>query len=129
MKLHIKDETAIGDILNQIELEVEQEIITLKDLITLRVEAEVNTYNQRKVEYFNGLVRPSRAERTLNGFKMHERRAIDPEKQVYIALDAFLKNGYFVIVNNRQVETLEEELLIADNMDVSFIKLTPLVGG
>jgi len=129
MKLQIKDETAIGNILNQIELEVENEIISVKDLITLRVEADVNTYNQKKEEYFHGLVRPSRAERTLNGFKMRERREIDSEKQVYIALDAFLKNGYFVIVNNRQVETLEEELLIADNMDVSFIQLTPLVGG
>ncbi len=60
---------------------------------------------------------------------MKHQGKIDPEKQYYLALDAFMKNGFFLIVNDNQVDSLEEEIVLKENMEFNFIKLTPLVGG
>jgi hypothetical protein len=125
----INDETAIGKVLNQISIEVENEIMTVRELIKARVFAEVESYNERLPEYFSGLVQPTEAERVLNGYKMRERRKIDAERQFYIALDAFQKNSFFLLIDNRQPDTLDEEVLVTNDTTVSFIKLTPLVGG
>ena len=129
MKLLIKDETFTGDILNKIEIEIANELITVKDLIAGRVQAEVNRYNQKSSEFFKGLIQPSDTEKTLNGFKFKKKRNIDAEKQVYIALDSFQKNSYFILIDDTQAESLDQEILIHKDTSVSFLKLTPLVGG
>lgn len=129
MLIAIKDETFAGDILNEIELEFASELVTVKDIIEARVLEEVRRYNDKRPEFFNGLVEPSDAERTLNGFKLKNKRAVDGEKQVYIALDAFARNAFFMLVDDRQAETLEEEVRLSKSTRISFVKLTPLVGG
>ena len=125
----IKDETAGGKILNEIRIAFENEHTTVKDIIEARVFAEVEDYNKRLPEYFNGLIQPNDAEQTLNGFKLKTKRTIDPEKQVYIALDAFQHNGYFVLIDDVQAESLEQEVLVSETTQIGFLKLTPLVGG
>jgi hypothetical protein len=127
--VRIKDETASGKILNDITISLKNEIVTIKEIITARVISEVDDYNSKKSDYFNGLIQPTDAEKTLNGFKMMQKKYIDPEKQVYIALDAFLTNGYFVLVDDRQASSLDEQVLVEKSTTVSFVKLTPLVGG
>ena len=129
MLIAIKDETFAGTILGEIELEFASELVTIKDIIEARVLEEVRRYNDKRPEFFNGLVEPSDAERTLNGFKLKNRRAVDAEKQVYIALDAFTRNAFFMLVDDRQAETLEEEVRLSKSTRISFVKLTPLVGG
>ncbi len=129
MLIAIKDETFAGDILNEIELEFSSELVTVKDIIEARVLEEVRRYNDKRPEFFNGLVEPNDAERTLNGFKLKNKRAVDGEKQVYIALDAFKRNAFFMLVDDRQAETLEEEVRLSKITRISFVKLTPLVGG
>lgn len=130
MKITIKDETLAGDILDTIELVVSSEILTVKEIITARVAAEIDAYNKKLPEYFKGLVQPTEAEKTLNGFKLKDKKkTIDVEKQVFVALDAFQKNGYFVLIDNNQAESLQQQVLVRENTSISFIKLTPLVGG
>ncbi len=129
MLIAIKDETFAGTILGEIELEFASELVTIKDIIEARVLEEVRRYNDKRPEFFNGLVEPSDAERTLNGFKLKNKRAVDGEKQVYIALDAFKRNAFFMLVDDRQAETLEEEVRLSKITRISFVKLTPLVGG
>jgi hypothetical protein len=125
----LHDEGLTGHILNQITIQIEQERLTVRELIQLRVYKEVEHYNLHQTEYFNGLIQPTDAERVLNGYKMKERRKIDPEKQFYTALDAFQKNGFFILLDDRQAESLNEEILLNESTKVSFIRLTPLVGG
>ncbi len=129
MTLTIKDETFAGKILNEIELEFRTETVTVRDIITERVFKEVSNYNSKLPEYFNGLVEPTDAERTLNGYKLKPKQVIDAEKQAYIALDAFQKNGFFLLIDTIQSESLEQEVLLRMDTKISFIKLTPLVGG
>ena len=127
--LTIKDETALGDVLQELELSFDTQTVTVSDIIKARVESEVATYNNQLPSTFRGLVQPTAAEKTLNGYQLKKRKLIDAEQQIYIALDAFQKNGFFVLVDNVQAEILSEEITIRQNTVVSFIKLTPLVGG
>lgn len=123
------DETVNGGITNRISVSFSNELTTVKDIIAARVRAEVRTYNEQLPAYFKGLIQPNDAEQTLNGFKIKAKRQVDAEKQVYTALEAFNKNAYFVLIDNIQAESLEQMVVINANTTVSFIKLTPLVGG
>lgn len=125
----IRDETAGGKVLTEIPVTFNSELTTVKGIIQARVQAEVAAYNQKLPEYFQGLVQPTDAEQTLNGYRLKERRQVDAEKQCFIALDAFLKNGYFILIDDIQAESLEQMISINSNTNISFVKLTPLVGG
>lgn len=127
--LTIKDETASGKTTNEINVAFPSELITVREIISARVTAEVDQYNNKMPEYFKGLVQPGDAERTLNGFKLKAKRKVDAEKQCLIALDAFQKNGFFLLIDNIQSESLDQMVVINSNTNISFIKLTPLVGG
>lgn len=129
MNILICDELLNGTITNQFEISLELDSLTVRDLITKRVSIEIDNYNKRLPQYFNGLIEPKEAERTLNGYKLKPKQLIDVEKQVYIALDAFQKNGFFVLVDNEQLEKLEQQVVLKSTSKISFVKLTPLVGG
>ena len=130
--LTIRDETATGTPVHEFPLEFENERITVRELIRERVYQEVSEYNfrsRRAGGLFRGLVQPTDTERTLNGFKVPKNRDIDWEAQFAQAIDAFARNGYFILVNDRQAEALDETIVISPSTHVSFVKLTPLVGG
>jgi len=127
--LTIRDETATGQSVGETVLEFLTENITVRELIRSRVYQEVQDYNLKQPEHFRGLVQPTDAEQTLNGYRLKERRTIDWKKQYEKACEAFEKNGFFILVGDRQAETLEEPILISPTTNVAFVKLTPLVGG
>lgn len=129
MLVKITDESLTGDILNTIQINIDNEIVMVRDIIAARVEAEVDSYNNKLPEYFHGLVRPSEAENTLNGFKLATQKKIDSEKQTYIAYQAFKNNGFLVLIDDVQAESLEQRVLLEESSTVSFLKLTPLIGG
>lgn len=129
MNILIKDEQLNGTITNEFEIELEQDSISTKELIEKRVLHEVKSYNNKLPEYFRGLVEPTESERTLNGYKLKPKQLIDGEKQVYIALDAFQKNGFFILVDDQQLEELDQIVMLRSQSRISFVKLTPLVGG
>ncbi len=130
--LKIRDETTVGlggDEDRAFTLEVLEGRITVRELIRARVANEVRDYNLSQPEYFRGLVQPTDAERSLNGFKMRKGRRIDPDKQFELAIKAFYSNGFILLVNDRQVDELEDEIEIRPDTTVTFLKLVPLVGG
>ncbi|HWH69828.1 MAG TPA: hypothetical protein VNT26_10605 [Candidatus Sulfotelmatobacter sp.] len=127
--LTIHDETAAGQKTNTFTLDCLTERLTVRELIRARIYQEVQDYNLKQPEYFRGLVEPSAAERTLNGYKLRQHRKINWQEQYERALQAFEKNGFFVLVGDRQAESLEEAFEVKVDTEVSFIKLVPLVGG
>lgn len=129
MLITITDETFSGTITNELKIEITADTITVKELIEQRVVQEVNAYNQRVVAKFNGLVQPTDKEMQLNSASSKGIKPIDAEQQVYVALDAFQKNGFFVLIDHEQVDELERKVLLKSHSNVSFIKLVPLVGG
>ncbi len=130
--LTIRDETTFdfgGDNDEGFALDVSAERITVRGLIRARVYREVRDHNLRRPELFRGLVQPTGAERTLNGFKVGRGRRIDPERQFEGAVESFYRNGFVVLVNDRQVGGLDEEIEVRPDTTVVFLKLVPLVGG
>jgi hypothetical protein len=125
----IYDETTVGERTHTLTLKFLTARVTARELIRRRVYEEVQEFNVSTPEYFRGLVQPAEAERVLNGYKLRHRRKIDWEEQYRRALDAFQTNGFFMLVDDRQVEGLDEEIELKVGTEVSFIKLVPLVGG
>jgi hypothetical protein len=123
------DETTAGDRGVAWHLEVFEETLTLREIIRRRVFQEVAEHNAADSDVFRGLVQPTDTERTLNGFKMRATRRVDAEQQVARALDAFSRNGFVVLVDERQVEDLDALLDLRMGTEVTFLKLVPLVGG
>ncbi len=127
--VRVCDETSSGDVVHALDLILSAERVKVRDIIEARVRSEVCAYNEKTDDYFHGLVCPSEAEKTLNGYKMRKHAHIDANKQIEVALEAFKKNGFFMLINDRQAEDLDEVVYLKDNTTVSFIKLTQLVGG
>ena len=127
--LVIQDRTASGTPIRTLDPIDLPDRFTLRDLIRTRVRDEVARYNLRPSQVFAGLVQPVGATQTADGYAVPNRARIDWERQADVALKAFERNGFFVLVNGRQVTELDEEIVMGETMDVGFIKLTPLVGG
>jgi hypothetical protein len=97
--LTIFDESATGETLLELTLRVSAERITVRDLIRQRVGHEVDEFNRRRPDTFRGLVQPTDPERTLNGYRLKQPRAIDAATQIAKAIDAFEGNQIIMLVD------------------------------
>lgn len=132
--LTITDDTASGKTTHSLTLDILDETITVRELIRSRVYQEVQDHNRRLDAPFVGLVTPRDEERALNGSPeakaaKRARREIDWKQQFEVACHAFERNGFFLLVDDRQAESLDETLTLRHDSRVSFVRLTPLVGG
>ncbi|MDP9865714.1 MULTISPECIES: hypothetical protein [Streptosporangium] len=124
-----RDETATGKPIAESVLPDLPESISARELVRLRVREEVARYNAAPSPRFNGLVRPVDAEVELNGYRMGTRQRIDWERQADAAERAFQRNGFLLLVGERQIDDLSEVIDLTVDPVVSFVKLVPLVGG
>lgn len=129
--LKLIDETAHGKALGhcEIELRVVSERVTARELVRRRIQTEVERFNSSGGDVFSGLVEPKEAERVLNGYRLTRRRRVEWQKQFDEACAAFERNGFLLLFDDAQVESLDEEIVLTPASDVRFIKLVPLVGG
>ena len=125
----ITDATPSGKKLRTFTLDSLTERMSVREIIRARIWQEVRDYNAKCGEIFHGLVQPTDAERALNGWRVKERRAIDWKQQFARACEAFDRNGFFLLVADRQAESLDEVFEVRVETEVQFVKLTPLVGG
>ena len=127
--LTIRDESTSGKTLHEFSLDILTERITVRELIRSRVYQEVKDFNARQPEEFKGLVEPTAAERTLNGYRLATKRQINWKTQYDLSLSAFRSGQILILVDDRQLESLNEEIVVTAGTKVSFLRLTPLVGG
>jgi hypothetical protein len=127
--LTIRDETPGAKSFREWSLEVLTERLTVRQLIKSRVYQEVQDFNRQQTGEFQGLIQPTDAERTLNGVRLRRPRPIDWKEQFERAVEAFESNQVLVLINDRQAESLDEEFEVAPGTQVSFLRLTLLVGG
>jgi hypothetical protein len=131
-RIVIADETSTGKVLHELELECLLPVITAAQLIELRVRDEVARFNANHgAEVFRGLIKPTEAEATLNGYEYRvlRNKPVDADEQCLKARLAFESNGFLMLVGDRQVESLDEPIRITPRLRVGFVKLMPLVGG
>ena len=127
--LRLVDASPTGKPLRTLRLVVESPRLSVGDLIRSRVRQEVEAYNRSPTPRFNGLVQPTATEADLNGYGRQARRQLDADEQCRVAVQAFERGGFFMLVGDRQVERLDEWLDLDEDTEVSFVKLVPLVGG
>ena len=123
------DETTSGSRSDGWALEIAEERIDAGELIRRRVFQEVAEYNARTPAVFQGLVQPQDTERVLNGYALRTPRRINPEAQTELALKAFAGNGFLLLVGDRQLTELADEIELGPGVEVTFLKLVALVGG
>jgi hypothetical protein len=109
------DETTAGARSVSWALEIFEERLALRELIRRRIYQEVAEHNA--------------AEAMLNGYRMRQVRRVDPQRQFDLAVSAFSRNGFVVLVDDRQVEELDDVVELRRDTEVTFLKLVPLVGG
>jgi len=110
MQVCIRDETPTGQSLHELSLEFLSERVTVRELIRERVHHEVKELN--RLEH-----------------RLKDDRPIDWEAQFERALDGFANNGFFILIDDKQVDSLDQEFVIGPATNVSFVRLVPLVGG
>ena len=125
----VRDRTTLGQTAGELTLEFLTERVTARELIRGRVYQEVTEHNARQAGLFTGLVQPRDAERTREGFRLRTPRRIDWAEQYESALAAFARNGFLLLVDDRQVTDLDEEIELRHDTEISFLRLVPLVGG
>jgi 5'-deoxynucleotidase YfbR-like HD superfamily hydrolase len=127
----VRDRSPGGKSVHEIALAFDATEVRLRDIIAERVRMDIDLYERRAATSFaNNLVQPTDAEARLDQAKSKRPvRRIDADKQIETALHAFERNGFFVLVGDRQVTDLDQTVSLAGNPEISFIKLTPLVGG
>jgi hypothetical protein len=123
------DETPTGETTSELTLEFLTERVTVRELIRSRVYQEVQDYNVACAGVFHGLIQPSEAEPLRHGYRLRPGHSIDWERQYEQALKAFRGNGVIILVDDRQVEELDEEIELRTDTRVAFLRLVPLVGG
>jgi hypothetical protein len=127
LRLSIVDETTAGERHASGALELDVAGVTVREILRLRVQQEVNRFNQSQSEVFRGLVQPEETERILNGIR--ERRPIQWERQLEKAVAAFESNSLLVLVDDRHITQLDEQVRLTERSNVTFLRLVPLVGG
>lgn len=129
VSIKIVDESPAGVALNHFTLENLTERVTVRELIRARIHQEVQDHNRSQQEVFNGLVQPGESIKVANGYRHKKSTPIDWEEQFEKACKAFETNGFFILLENRQLDELDEVIELPVETEISFVKLIPLVGG
>lgn len=124
----IEDKIAGNSSSNKYELELPADRMKVRDLIRAYVIDAVERFNQTPIDRSSR--NQSREEMILNPARptKHTQRR-DCEAECNHAFKAFSSNGFFLLVDGNQVSDLDEEVVIKADTTISFLRLTPLVGG
>ena len=132
-ELTLIDETTSGHETGRRRLIVTQSTLTVAELIEARVRQEFKEAGSGSSNALPGLVQPAKKERLLNPGKplawKKEEEPVQVQDLVNRALKAFESNGFFLLVDGHQPTALQESIRVTPETEISFIKLTPLVGG
>jgi hypothetical protein len=123
-----------------VELRLASERITPREIIQRRVESEVEALNQRKLAHLAGQARTrsflidvdaSSPESLLNGpiAKGRKPALARIETEAARAFEAFEKQRFILLLDDRQIDGLDEQVTVRPESQVVFLYLMPLKGG
>ena len=133
--LLIRDETAGGSAGEAWPMQVPAERMTVRELIRERVYQEVRDAKVRAAaDQSSGGKRSPKGD--FDPEAAHRRQTLvragqstDWREHDRLAAEAFEAGGFVVLVGDRQAESLNETIEVGPSSEVTFLKLTPLVGG
>ena len=134
-KIRYLDES-ITELTPQVALmaEFQRQEIDVAEIIKRRVQKECQKYNDNlSANLSNSHYFEHPIEQSLNAKKttFYPYKPLDWQTQYDIAITAFKKGHLIVLVADKQVDKLSTtvSLLKSEILDITFIKLVPLVGG
>jgi hypothetical protein len=123
-----------------------EERLTIAELIQRAVEEGVREEAVKRAQKMPGIFAPAEAKQ--RGYLTEEEIAAqqqqgkiaspdqlsglstsDAQTQVKKALRAFQVGTYIVLIDNKRVKTLDEEITFSPTTSIQFLRLTPLIGG
>jgi hypothetical protein len=113
----------------------ESEGLTLRELITRLVAAEVHAFQkrQRERQLVHALTATDIEKGVVRGKVdmggRHLRQNVDPEEAVGTALQAFEDGLYLVVIDGEEQRDLECEVHLNADSHVTFVRLAMLAGG
>jgi hypothetical protein len=111
------------------------EAITLRQLISHVVRAEVTAFKERQAE--RRLLKALSAREIAEGLASGKvdsggsdlNQPVDPEQAVATAIEAFGDGLYLVVVDGQEVKSLDAPITLSESSQLTFIRLTMLAGG
>lgn len=113
----VMERSSTGQTTRETVLELLTEHVSVRELIRARVLQELRHRLRRD------------ANARSHGAAAPPGSAGDPEAECDQALDAFARGQILVFLDDRQLETLDETIVVRPATRLSFLKLVPLVGG
>src|SRR5438552_2718357 len=62
-------------------------------------------------------------------YRLKRHRDIQWKSQFDKAVESFDRNGFLILIDDKQAESLDQEFVLEHGTQISFVKLTMLVGG
>jgi hypothetical protein len=123
-----------------VELKLVSERISPREIIQRRVEAEVEAFNNRKLAHAAGHrrsrsflidVEATSPEAVLNAPLAPGRKPVlaHVEREAARAFQAFEKQSFIMLLDDKQIEGLDDEVTVRSESQIVFLYLTPLKGG
>jgi hypothetical protein len=109
--------------------------LTLRELIDRVVRSEVAAFGERQAErrltrFLSEPVLRQQAERGRVDFGGRDLdQPVDDDAAVGAALESFEDGIYLVVIDQRQCESLDEQVVVGADSRVTFLRLVPLAGG
>ena len=122
------------------EVRLHKPVITVRELIGVRVDLEIEAHCAREAD-IRGRVSPdiSSVELQLNGEDKASRPSIFHTsrtgevpargRMIKAAEQGFLRNRFFILLDDRQAEHLDDPVQLDKTGSATFLQLTPLQGG
>jgi hypothetical protein len=113
----------------------EQTPLTLRDLLTQIVLAEIAGFTERQTQRrLMQILTPAQIRLGVEQGKVESggsdlEQEIDPEGAIATALQSFTDGLYFVFLDEQQQENLDDIVTLQPNSELLFLRLVPLVGG
>jgi hypothetical protein len=117
-----------GEVYSVGEVRLHKPVITVRELIAARVDLELEAHqgvSSRELQ-LNGTekaLRPSLFHACRGGEWLARDRMMEAAEQ------GFLRNRFFILLDDRQAEHLDDQLELDKTGEVTFLLLTPLQGG
>jgi hypothetical protein len=138
-KMLLTDEIG-GEVYSVGEVRLHKPVITVRELIGVRVDLELETQRDRENEVRSRAMPDiSGRELQLNGAEKALRpsiflacrggESVARDRLVEAAEQAFLRNRFFILLDDRQAEHLDDQIVLDRTGTVTFLQLTPLQGG
>lgn len=134
MKVNIKGITKGKGKINTITIPCEESLSTVKELLTYMVRYCVREYNSRKEngELLKVLGKEEISNKSATGkigFGVnYGEKKPKPDEAIENALQCYEDGIVVLFVGDRKTETLEEEITVKDDTELTFIRLTMLAG-